>query len=396
MRRPVKKALEHWLAEGLLSAEKAEQLGASIEQERKAQETARATAIFGSIGAVLTGLGVILFVGSNWEGMSPLARSVVLLGAYGLVVLCAVLAERRGLMLVADAIWLLATLVLGANIFLLAQTYNMPLTLWQGTLAWTVGALAVGYARNSSVQAAVAVPLAILTIGWLGGGSGWFFDDQAEFLFTGGGLRPVLPLMGLGLIALSTLVALREDLEFLRDASFRWGTALAVITLLITSAHVDVAEIFFTADFTIKQIVIIVVSALLVAAAIFAGKVESQWSKPTIAALGALLLAMLIPVDGDPWVGLEVGGVHLLFGLYLAAIFGLALFTIWLGINARDARLVNIGMVSTTLLITIQYFGWSFQMLDRSIAFILGGIMLIGLSAAVEKKRRQIMAQIAA
>lgn len=396
MRRSVKKAIDHWLAEGLLSAELAAQLGASLEEERKAQEAARATAIFGSIGAVLTGLGVILFVGSNWAVMSPLSRSVVLLGAYALVVVCAVWAERRKLPQAADAVWLLATLVMGANIFLLAQTYNMSLTVWQGTLAWTVGAFAVGYARGSWAQAAIGVPLAILTIGWMGGGSGWFFDDQVEFLFTADGLRPVLPLLALGLIALSTLVPRRDDLAFLQTPSFRWGILLVVVPLLVTSAHVDVAETFFTADFNAKQIVIIVVSVLLVAAAFFAGKVESQWSKPAMAALAALLLVMLIPSGDASWVGLEVGGVHLFFGLYVVALFAMALFTIWLGINGRDARLVNIGMISTTLLITIQYFGWSFQMLDRSLAFILGGIVLIGLSIAVEKKRRRIMAQIAA
>jgi len=46
-------------------------------------------------------------------------------------------------------------------------------------------------------------------------------------------------------------------------------------------------------------------------------------------------------------------------------------------------------------LIIIQYFARSFELLDRSIAFILGGIVLIALSVFVEKQRRRIMAQIA-
>ena len=103
----------------------------------------------------------------------------------------------------------------------------------------------------------------------------------------------------------------------------------------------------------------------------------------------------MIPYQDTTWLGFEAGGAHLVFGLYVLVVLGMALFTIWLGINARNTRLVNVGMVSTTLLIIIQYFGWSFELLDRSIAFILGGIVLITLSVFVEKQRRRIMAQIA-
>ena len=396
MRRSVRSALEHWRSEGLLTDEQVGILGASAEQAQKTQDSARAVRIFGLIGAVLTGLGAILFVASNWAAMSPLQRTLMLLAGYGLTVGAAALSEKRALPLVAEAMWLLSTLVLGANIFLMAQTYNLTLTLWQGTFAWMIGALAMGYARQSTAQAAVAVPLGILTIGWAGGGSGWFFNDQMEFLFADGGLRPVLPLVGLALVALSTLLALRDDLRFARASCFRWGTFLVAATLIITTAEVNVAAAFYDADFSTKQVLLIVVSIVLVVAAAAAGRVESTMSRPAMLVLLAALLAMMIPAGDITWVGLDINGVHLLFGLYVLAVFALALFTIWLGMQARNTRLVNIGMVSTTLIIIIQYFGWSFDLLDRSLAFILGGVVLIALSTFVEKKRRQIMERIAA
>lgn len=396
MRRSVKNALEHWRGEGLLTDEQVGILSASAEKAQKPQDSARAVMIFGFIGAVLTGLGVILFVASNWAAMSPLQRTLMLLAGYGLTVGAAALSERRALPLVAEALWLLSTLVLGANIFLMAQTYNLTLTLWQGTFAWMIGALAMGYARQSTAQAAVALPLGILTIGWAGGGSGWFFNDQMEFLFADGGLRPVLPLVGLALVALSTLLALRDDLSFARAPCFRWGTFLVAATLIITTTHSRLASAFYNADFSTKQVLLIVASIVLVAAAAVAGRVESTMSRPAMLALLVMLLAMMIPAGDITWVGMEFNGVHLLFGLYVLAVFAMALFTIWLGMQARNTRLVNIGMVSTTLIIIIQYFGWSFDLLDGSVAFILGGIVLIALSIFVEKKRRQIMERIAA
>lgn len=258
-----------------------------------------------------------------------------------------------------------------------------------------LGALALGWARRSPAQAAAAVPLGILTLGWYGGGSMWFFDDQFEFLFADGGLRPVLAILGLGLVALSTLLARREELSFARQACFRWGLFLVAAILVISTASVELAAALFGADFTGKQIAVIVAGAALVAAAVFAGEFDTRWSKPALIATLALLLAMLIPVGGEPWVGVEVAGLHLPFALYVLGVFTLALATIWLGLQARNRRLVNVGMTATALLIVIQYFSWSFLLLDRSLAFIVGGIVLIALAVGVEKKRRQIVAQIA-
>ena len=396
MRRSVKKALEFWRGEGLLTADKVDELSARLADHEKGEDSGRAATIFGVIGAVLTGLGVILFVASNWAGMSPFARALVLIGGYGFVVLCAATAERKTLPMVADAVWLLATFVLGANIFLFGQIYNLSLTWQQGTLAWMIGALAMGYARNSAAQAALAVPLGLLTLGWWGGGSGWFFDDQMEFLWADGGLRPVLPLLGLALVAISTLVARREDLSFVRLPAFRWGTFLIAATLVITTIQGELAAAFFKADFGPKQLFVLVATTVLVAAAYFIGEFDSPRSRPTMAAILGGLVVMIIPVGGEPWLALQFDGVHLLFGLYVLVVFALALLTIWLGITASNARLVNVGMASTVLLIVIQYFGWSVTLMDRSVAFIVGGMVLIGLSTFVEKKRRQIMAQIVA
>jgi len=396
MRKAVEKALQHWRNQGLLTVEQVAELTTSIEEHERGEESGRAAAIFGSIGAVLTGLGVILFVASNWAGMGPTTRTLVLLGGYGVVVAAAVLAERRGLPRVAESVWLLATLVLGANIFLFAQTFHLSLTYWQGTFGWMIGALAMGYARQSVAQAAFAVPIGILTLGWMGGGSGWFFDDKLQFLYVDAGLRPVLPILGLGLIALSALVAARDDLTWLRTPTFRWGTAITAGSLIITTINGETARWFYSADFTLKQILVMVLTAGVVAAAFWKGELESRWSRPALAGTMVFLLFMLLPPGGGLLVWGDVGFWVLAFFLYVLAVFALALFSIWLGISARNTRLVNVGMTSTVLLIIIQYFGWSSLLLDRSLAFILGGVLLIGLSVLVEKKRREIMTRIAA
>lgn len=357
-------------------------------------ESGRAVRIFATIGAGLVGIGVILFVASNWNWMGPVARVLVLFLGYAVVVIGAYLAEKRGFPKVAHAVWLLVTLMLGANIFLLAQIFNHSLTYWQGPFLWMIGAIAMGYAHQSKAQTAIAVPLGLLALGWAGGGAGWFFDDQMEFLIDSRGLRPILPVIGVGLVSLSLLLARRDDLQFARDACFKWGTLLATVPLVLATAHVELGEWLFTIDLTNKQILILVAVVAVLVSALVLGSFHSRLGRPVLSGTAILSVLLIVPIAGKPWLAHKLAGVHLLYGVYVITIFFLALLCIWLGIRARNSRLINTGVYSVAALIVIQYFSWSFQLLDRSLAFIFGGVLLIGLSIFIEKKRRTLISRI--
>lgn len=387
MRRTIERHLKRWQQEGLLTEEKVAELRASL----ASGESARGIRIFAVIGAVLVGLGVILFVSSNWAGMGPAARITVLLAGFAVVVVGAVAAGRRDQPRMAEALWLLATLVFGANIFLIAQIFHQTLTYWQGTFRWMLGALVLGWALKSKLQAAVAIPLGLLTLGWIGGGSSWFFGKQMEFLFSDGGLRPILPLIGVGLISLSLLSERTKSWAFLKDSCFGWGLVLIALPVVISTASDEVAEAMYSIEGTLKQFVILGVVALLLAAALTYGEFRSRISRPILVATAAFFALMLVPVAGEPWVAATVGGLHLPFAGYVLAVFALALLTIWTGVRASNRRLLNAGMFSSAVLIFIQYYSWSFAMLDRSVAFILGGLVVLGLTVILEKKRRSLL-----
>jgi len=386
MRWTTERQLKRWQQEGLLTEEKVAELRESLVRG----ESAGGIRIFAVIGAVLVGLGVILFVSSNWAGMGPASRISVLLAGFAVVVVGAVAAGRRDQPRVAEALWLLATLVFGANIFLIAQIFHQTLTSWQGTLRWMLGALVLGWALKSRLQAAVAIPLGLLTLGWMGNSS-WLFDQQMEFLFSAGGLRPILPLIGVGLISLSLLSARSKNWAFVQDSCFRWGLLLIAVPVVISTAGDSVAEWFYGIDGTVKQFTILAAVALLLAAALVYGEFRSRISRPVLGATAAFLALMLVPVAGKPWVAAEIGGLHLPFAGYVLVVFALALVTIWTGVRASNRRLLNVGMFSSAVLIFIQYYSWSFAMLDRSLAFILGGLVLLGLTVVLEKKRRALL-----
>ena len=127
---------------------------------------------------------------------------------------------------------LLATIELGGAIFLLAQIFTFSLTFWQGPFLWLLGTLAMAYARQRAAYGVLAVPLAVPTLGWLGGDSGWFMDDQLEFLVSERGLTALLPLIGVGFAALGLLARRAPYWAFAANALIAWPAAMAVSALL--------------------------------------------------------------------------------------------------------------------------------------------------------------------
>lgn len=384
----VDKALAYWRGQGLLSDEQAARLEAALEELRE-ERANRGIVVFATVGAVLVGLGILLFIGSNWEGMGPVLRGTVLLAVYAAIVGLAVLTARRGYERLCEALWFLATLSFGANVFFLGQIFHHTLTWWQGPLVWLAGVLAMGFARRRAVYGHAAVPLLLLFLGWLGGGAGWFMDDQVEFLFSDRGLRPLLALMGVGLASGSLLLDRWRGGSFLARACRGWGLLLATVLLLVATADAELVGEIFTVAWTAEQWTLAALS-LAAAGAAFA-LLRSTAARTTLAA--ALLLAgvPLISHAGESLVGAAVEDNGFLFFLFVTAVLALALLTVWVGLQTAQKALVNAGMATVAVLVFIQYFALSFGLLHRSLVFVFGGLLLMALAFGLERARRRLL-----
>jgi uncharacterized membrane protein len=382
-------ALGLWLEAGLLEQAKAEQLAAFLDTKSPStRDGGRLVKIISIFGAALVGLGLILYVASHWSGMGPALRIGTLFLAYATVAGSALLLARRGYERVARSLWLLATLTVGANIFLIGQIFNLTLTFWQGPFLWLLATLAMGYALASRAHAWLAIPLALLALGWLGGGEAWFSDDQLEALFSEYGLRPLLPLLGLGLAALALLVQRLPDWRFASGTWLIWGVLLIAVPLVVGTVHEELMAFLFDLRFTPKQWTIIGVCAALGGASFWLGHFSSR-SNRWLAALVALLLLGALAVGATG--GADQAAV---FPIYVVLVFALALWLCWAGVISARPALVNIGVSSAAAVVLIQYFSWSLRLLDRSLAFILGGIVLILVSIWIERQRRRLLARI--
>lgn len=141
-------------------------------------------------------------------------------------------------------------------------------------------------------------------------------------------------------------------------------------------------------DFTSKQWSIIALCVGLVGLAVWLGRFTSLRSRLLMVLVAGLLIGMLFIG------GVEKTNLVPVYALFVLLAFLLALGLIWTGVQAGHPALVNIGVGSAASIMLIQYFSWSMRLLDRSLAFIIGGVVLITLSIWIEKQRRRLLARI--
>ncbi|MEE9234691.1 MAG: hypothetical protein V3U28_04520, partial [Candidatus Acidoferrales bacterium] len=63
------------------------------------------------------------------------------------------------------------------------------------------------------------------------------------------------------------------------------------------------------------------------------------------------------------------------------------------GVRVRTGAYVNLGVVFFLALVVSRYFDQYWEYLPRSLFFIFGGVLLLGLGYVLEKKRRQWIAK---
>ena len=386
-------ALAVWVAEGQIDSDLAERLRTSLAAHDEPQRTNKIIWVLVSIGAVLTGAGLLLFIASQWDQSSPLRRLALLFTIYLLVVGAAALADRQQLGVTAKGLWFLSSIAVGVNIFLVGQIYNLPLNYWQGTLLWLIATMAMGWASPSSAQGWLAVPLGLLTLGWISTPTSQFFE-QGEFLFAQGGLRPLVPLVGLGLVA-TAMVVDATLFDWLKQPAAAFGAVLVAVPIVVSTFHPMAFAWIFQVDVRPFHLVVGLGAVALIVVAWLQDR-SSPFGVACAAVTG--LLIVLLPqvsdddglLDGDslPWLAESFDNSELLFGLYTAAIFGLAVATIMAGQYYAKPVLVNIGYAMVSVILFALYVGRIAGELPTSLAVIGGGLALISGAIFLERRRR--------
>ncbi len=367
------KELDRWVADGLVAPQQAETIRARYAGTASEERRERLVAVIAIVGAVVLGLGVILFFAANWGGIPEWTRLLLLVAA---IVAAYAAADRLrdrspG---IAHALVVLGVLLFGASIFLVGQMYNVSAHDPLAFLLWAAAALAMGVLWRSAPLAALSL---VLLAAWQAHELFYSYSDD-----TAGAAAGVLAVLyGTALYGLGT--AFRSRLAPLGFATpMRWlGGLLVAFSLFVDSLDSVTSNMRDQHPFGHGKVVVL---AVLLGAAALAGVATLARRRPW-EALGLVLVASL---------GVLPALIAVPRGVYVVAFGLLALGAIAAGVDAGEEWLVNAGVVCVGIELFARFFDLFGRMLPRSGAFVLTGVLLLALAWGLERGRSQLVGRI--
>lgn len=152
------------------SVDSGDPIGSGDSTEDSAERTtlvSRAVSIIGVMGALLVGLGIIIYVAANWDIIPVWVRVAMLVGltsainAAGWLLLARLDYPRIGV-----AMLVVGALAYGAAIHLIAQIYHVPVNHPNLTTAWFLGVLPMAYVARSRLMVGISLALLVLSMGF--------------------------------------------------------------------------------------------------------------------------------------------------------------------------------------------------------------------------------------
>jgi uncharacterized membrane protein len=418
--------LDRWVEEKLVSPEQAARLRERYPLEQPAYSWG--LIVFATTGALVVGLGVILLLAYNWDGIPKAGKLALIfgamLGAHGAGLNWLRRPDWRAKL--GEAMLVLGTMFYGAAIWLVAQIYNIDEHYPNGFLFWALGALALAWAIRSTALGF----LTVILVGIWGGCEALDFNRPGHVAL----LLVVVAVVRLAwrnrsavLLALcvaATQVLLLMNLGVWGASAQMFTASLALAVFLVAASRLTdaafpaaahVMEGFGYGSFLICAYLLTFHHA---ARGLLDWDHSNSW-QPTqaaiagwslfVAALGAWswvawrhFLQRDLAVERTDWLlpiallyafGLAatsvVGWEQFVAWSFTAALLGLAAWWMWRGCQESRAGITVLGSVVLTALVAARYFDLFPSMASRALAFILLGGLFIAEALYYRKVRRE-------
>lgn len=424
----LRKEVDRWVHEGIIGPEEGGKIKLKYPLE---EEISWSRVIFSSIGAILIGLGVILFFAYNWDKMHKYFKLTVVFSSILIFHGLGWYFSREGSRnrVIGEALHLLGTMLFGAGIWLVAQIYHIEEHFPNAFLIWAIGALSLAWLLPSLSHGILAAVLFAL---WHGSEAGNFANPNHLGLIVI--LAGLLPLAWVkrsrvlfGSVIAAFLISLAFTAEALSTRVFLTKLLLPLMffmsTVLISAGLImkkkdlfpqsaSVASIFgyilyfpilygltfkgswknITCKFTdIEGAVYFSVSAILALAAWIVTvlpvekikeNVQNLFRNGLIGVPAAIVLYLVIAL-GLP--GMEIWGAASLFNIVF--LFH-SVMLILEGCRSVRFNVTVAGCLLFALVAVSRYVDLFESLLVRSIVFLVVGAALFGVSAFFARAKR--------
>ncbi len=401
------KQIQEWLQGGTITQEQAVKMLADSAQSRKEKSSGRFITSIVSLGAVLFGIGAVLFVSLNWDGIPSFLKIVLLLGStFGSYYLGYVFAyQKQNYPKAGAALIFLGALLFGASTFLIAQIYNMnasPESTYILLGIWLVGILPVVYGFMSKPIAALS---AILFFGFIylvfstevmkdARGAGGYYGYARSFFDT----LVVGIMSGVMLFGIGGFHYVSEKFQPIGRIYRLFGLQISLLVVFLLSMKFPY-YIFgygrgYEQDSQIGETATVWVVVLGIIALLFSTtNLFFNFAKTKIfLAENAINIALLI-IAFFAFFFFGPGSAVAFRIIFTIAFAGIILAMLYIGYQNMDMTVVNKATLFATLFIVVKYFEWFWDSFNPYLFFMVGGIILIMGGIALEKKRKELKAR---
>lgn len=357
----IKSFINRWLECELITQDQATKMLADISDTQKDEGMHKFVAAVSIIGSILLGIGVILFIASNWWAMPKFTKIAILLGfTFGTHLIGYYLQfMKTSYPKIGASLILLSSIIFGASLFLIANIYHLKGNSHELVLIWLVGVIPLVYAYRSAPISALS---SILFIVWM----------MMYFKFDYNPLGFYL-LSGIVLFVFGGLHYCSDKFTTIAKTYRIIGLIFALFTLFLLSFQGLSTDNTMDALGSDNVLIVIVATIFaIVCSLIISHKQFKHIVMPVVqtsACLGLVAIVnffMFIPSDSNIY--------PIVFNL---AMFGIIMSMLYIGFTRDDLKLVNIGSAFLAILVLSRYFDFFWELMPRSIFFIIGGLMLL-------------------
>lgn len=408
----VLKDLNELISNGIITKE----IASNIENyynSKKSDSTNKLFIVFGILGAILVGLGIILILAHNWDNLSRFTKTILAFTPLliGQLICGYVLLIKRKNVAWRESASTFLFFSVGASISLVSQIYNIPGNINTFVLTWMLLCLPLVYLLKSSITSL----LYIIGITYFACNSSyWSYPNKESYEFwllliliiphyynlfknspkgnflifhnwfiplsiiiTLGTLsHNYEKLMYLAYISLFGLYLIIGETDYfknnkLRNNSYKvLGSVGTLITLLILSFHefwgkLQTVEFIFLKLLDYIEIATIVI---ITCAAVVLFFIQKTYQSIKNSSLIEYVFLLFIPIF---LVGLYSSISVILINLL---IFIIGILTIKKGSNLNHLGVLNFGLILITVLVICRFF-------DTDLSFVLRGLLFVSVGA---------------
>lgn len=401
----LKNEVEEWQRDGVIDDLQVETILKRYDVEKKGFRPGKVITVISILGSVLLGLGVILFFASNWKSIPDFYKVVLLFLTTFVTYSVGYIMrfERKNYPMVGHSLLFLASIFVGATIFLIGQIFHINVNAHWLALLWFIAISPMGYLFDSRPILGLNILTFTLWIDLLMYAGYWWFSPERILLF--------YMIFGIALYGIGQLHELIEKWNRFRMVHKGFGIFFILASYFYFSVRPTYSSYYLLerAGLDTTAQLLLGLFALIAAISILANLFERQKLRSTryefyvlLAAFAGWILLFVInsyphliyeEVEryGRTYFEINAGIRVLLFAIINLFLFGLSIGTVTIGYYKNQAPFVNMGVLFFALGVMQVYITHFQGMLPRSVSMILGGIVLLVLATHLEKKRKSLL-----